>query len=49
MEKLIVIKEAFELLFDDSDSEEDLFENDGSVRVIKNENYAEIVVPNFSD
>lgn len=47
MDKLIVLREAFNLLFDDSDSEEDLFKNDRSI--VKNKNYAELVVPNFSD
>lgn len=47
MDKLIVLREAFNLIFDDSDSEEDLFKSDRSI--VKNKNYAELVVPNFSD
>lgn len=47
MDKLIVVREAFNLFFGGSDDEDN--ENNGNVKIVKNENYAEDVVPRFSD
>lgn len=48
MDKLIIIKEAFNMFFEEADSEDELFEA-SLVKISKNENYAEFIVPRFSD
>lgn len=42
------IKEAFNMFFEEADSEDELFEA-SLVKISKNENYAEFIVPRFSD
>ncbi|XP_055919683.1 putative nuclease HARBI1 [Eupeodes corollae] len=50
MDKAIILREAFSLFFDDEDEEDEYNTVEiNSRRIIKNEKYAEEVVPRFSD